>query len=98
MIQTIAIEEAVLHPEYTELSTRYIPKDKVRPGGRPPIVDALCDIHGNRLDLMTEHGNEYQVLSLTSPGPQGEKNIEKVSFPPNPEERLKTGGGVGEGL
>jgi hypothetical protein len=71
MIQTIAIEEACLHPGYTELSTRYTK-------GHSPIVDALCDIHGKRLDLMNEYGNEYQVLSLTSPGPQGETDIEKV--------------------
>jgi 2,3-dihydroxybenzoate decarboxylase len=73
MIQTIAIEEACIHPDYTELSTRYT-------NGHSPIVDKLLDIHGNRLDLMKEHGNEYQVLSLTSPGPQGETNVEKV-FP-----------------
>jgi len=78
MIQTVAIEEAVLHPDYTELSTKFIPTDRVRPGGRPPIVEALCDIHGNRLDLMTEYGNEFQVLSLTSPGPQGETDVAKV--------------------
>ena len=72
MIKTIAIEEAVLHPGYTELSTRYT-------NGHSPIVDALCDIHGNRLDLMNKYGNEFQVLSLTSPGPQGETDPDKVS-------------------
>jgi len=71
MIQTIAIEEACLHPGYTELSTRYT-------NGRSPIVDALCDIHGKRLDTMNKTGNEYQVLSLTSPGPQGETDVAKV--------------------
>jgi 2,3-dihydroxybenzoate decarboxylase len=71
MIPTIAIEEACLHPGYTELSTRYT-------NGHSPIVDALCDIHGKRLQLMNDHGNEFQVLSLTSPGPQGETNVEKV--------------------
>jgi len=71
MIQTIAIEEACLHPGYTELSTRYT-------NGHSPIVDALCDIHGKRLDTMTKTGNEFQVLSLTSPGPQGETDVAKV--------------------
>jgi 2,3-dihydroxybenzoate decarboxylase len=71
MIQTVAIEEAVLHPDYTELSTKFT-------GGHSPIVDKLCDIHGNRLDTMTKTGNEFQVLSLTSPGPQGETDIAKV--------------------
>jgi 2,3-dihydroxybenzoate decarboxylase len=78
MIQTVAIEEAVLHPGHTDLSTRYIPADRIRPGGRPPVVDALIDIHGNRLDLMNEYGNEFQVLSLTSPGPQGETDVKKA--------------------
>jgi len=72
MIQTVAIEEACLHPGYTELSTRYT-------NGHSPIVDALCDIHGKRLDTMTKTGNEYQVLSLTSPGPQGETGVAKVT-------------------
>jgi 2,3-dihydroxybenzoate decarboxylase len=71
MIQTVAIEEACLHPDYTELSTRYTNK-------HTPIVDALCDIHDDRLKKMTENGNEYQVLSLTSPGPQGETDVAKV--------------------
>jgi len=71
MVLTVAIEEAVLHPGYTELSTRYTK-------GFSPIVDALCDIHGNRLKLMDLHGNEFQVLSLTSPGPQIETDYVKV--------------------
>jgi 2,3-dihydroxybenzoate decarboxylase len=71
MIETVAIEEAVLHPDFTELSTRYT-------GGHTPIVDALCDIHGKRLTTMTKEGNEFQVLSLTSPGPQGETDYKKV--------------------
>jgi len=72
MIKTVAIEEAVLHPGHTELSTRYT-------NGHSPIVDALCDIHGNRLDLMDKYDNEFQVLSLTSPGPQAETDPDKVS-------------------
>jgi 2,3-dihydroxybenzoate decarboxylase len=72
MIQTVAIEEACIHPDYTELSTRYTNK-------HTPIIDALCDIHNDRLKKMTENGNEYQVLSLTSPGPQGETDITKVN-------------------
>jgi hypothetical protein len=71
MIQTIAIEEVCIHPDYTDLSTRYI-------HGHSLIVDKLLDIHGNRLDLMNKHGNEFQVLSLTSPGPQGEADVQKV--------------------
>lgn len=70
MIETIAIE-ACLHPEYTELSTRYT-------NGYSPIVDALCDIDCKRLDAMTKTGNEYQALNLTSPGPQGEIDVQEV--------------------
>ena len=71
MIPTVAIEEAVLHPDYTELSTKFT-------GGHSPIVDKLLDIHGDRLKTMDATGNEFQVLSLTSPGPQGETDVAKV--------------------
>lgn len=93
MIPTIAIEEACLHPEYTELSTRYT-------GGHSPIVDALCDIHGKRLQTMDKTGNEFQVLSLTSPGPQGETDVAKVPLTYHPTRQIDrgltwTGGRIG---
>ena len=31
----------------------------------------LVDVHKQRLELMDKYGVEMQVLSLTSPGPQG---------------------------
>jgi hypothetical protein len=77
MVLTVAIEEACLHPDYPEISTKYI---KPTGPGPTPILKKLTDIHGRRLDLMLEHGNEYQVLSLTSPGPQGEPDVAKVEM------------------
>jgi 2,3-dihydroxybenzoate decarboxylase len=38
----------------------------------------LLDIHGDRLKNMDEHGVEYMILSLTSPGAQGEANPDKA--------------------
>jgi len=75
MVLTVALEEAVLHPDYPEISTKYIPGDGP---GLTPIAKKLIDIHGDRLDIMKRTGNEYQVLSLTSPGPQGEPDVAKA--------------------
>jgi 2,3-dihydroxybenzoate decarboxylase len=75
MVLTVALEEAVLHPDYPELSTKYTGADG---DWKNPIVGKLNDIHGDRLKQMDQYGNEYQVLSLTSPGPQGEPDVAKV--------------------
>ena len=40
-------------------------------GSEKKLGDNLVDIHKQRLDLMDKYGVEMQVLSLTSPGPQG---------------------------
>jgi 2,3-dihydroxybenzoate decarboxylase len=74
MVLTVALEEACLNPDYPEISTKYI-KPEV---GQQSILAKLIDIHGNRLKEMDQYGNEYQVLSLTSPGPQGEPDVAKV--------------------
>lgn len=74
MVLTVALEEACLNPDYPEISTKYI-KPEV---GQQSILAKLIDIHGNRLKEMDRYGNEYQVLSLTSPGPQGEPDVAKV--------------------
>ena len=42
------------------------------PAGKGSTLGAnLVDIHKQRLELMDKYGVEMQVLSLTSPGPQG---------------------------
>lgn len=42
------------------------------PVGKEESLGAnLVDIHKQRLELMDKYGVEMQVLSLTSPGPQG---------------------------
>jgi hypothetical protein len=35
------------------------------------LAENLMDVHNQRLKLMDEYDVEMQVLSLTSPGPQG---------------------------
>lgn len=40
-------------------------------GSEKKLGDNLVDIHQQRLELMDKYGVEMQVLSLTSPGPQG---------------------------
>ena len=42
------------------------------PAGKGDTLGAnLVDVHKQRLELMDKYGVEMQVLSLTSPGPQG---------------------------
>lgn len=40
-------------------------------GSEKKLGENLVDIHKQRLELMDKYGVEMQVLSLTSPGPQG---------------------------
>lgn len=44
---------------------------------RSLVVKGLADIHG-RIPEMDRHGIEHIILSLTSPGPQGEVDKEKA--------------------
>ena len=66
MIGKIAIEEAWQLPELAADA-----KDYAAAGEGETLANNLVDIHGQRLKLMDELGVEFQVLSLTSPGPQG---------------------------
>ncbi|KAK3361430.1 hypothetical protein B0T24DRAFT_599152 [Lasiosphaeria ovina] len=81
---TIAIEEAVLNPDgiawMAESATLFNPgQDASKAGsanhGHTP---QLLDIHGARLAQMDAHGVEYMLLSLTSPGAQGEPDRTKA--------------------
>src|SRR3569833_25816 len=76
---TIAIEEAVLDPSGIARHGRdaalyapaYGPGQDVSSASHP-LTAALQDIHSQRLAHMDAEGVEYMLLSLTSPGPQGE--------------------------
>ena len=42
------------------------------------FAEQMLDIHGERLDIMTQYNVEMFVLSLASPGPQGLHDKEKA--------------------
>ncbi len=82
---TIAIEEAVLNPDgvswMAESASLFNPGVTLDPAqavlhGHTP---QLLDIHGSRLEQMDAHGVEYMLLSLTSPGAQGEPDRAKAA-------------------
>ncbi|TPX15917.1 uncharacterized protein E0L32_000251 [Thyridium curvatum] len=77
---TIAIEEAVLDPAGIERHARdaamYAPGQDIR---NHPLTAALLDIHDQRLARMDAEGVEYMLLSLTSPGCQGEADPEEAA-------------------
>ncbi|KXX82711.1 2,3-dihydroxybenzoate decarboxylase [Madurella mycetomatis] len=85
---TIAIEEAVLNPAglswIAESATLFNPgqaSSKPAQNEQPAhsqLTKALIDIHHDRLAQMDTHGVEYMLLSLTSPGAQGEPDPEKA--------------------
>lgn len=87
---TIAIEEAIIDPAGVEAHTFAQFQSLMTPGsdaksGLSTHEKNLLDIHDGRLKSMDEYGVEYMLLSLTSPGAQGEadpeksKNIAKVA-------------------
>ncbi|KKY13077.1 putative amidohydrolase 2 [Diplodia seriata] len=72
---TIAIEEAVIPPSQHHTLAQWQPI--LAPGADVAAGVAahgarLSDIHGTRLQTMDAEGVEYMLLSLTSPGAQGE--------------------------
>ncbi|KAK3342283.1 hypothetical protein B0H65DRAFT_509432 [Neurospora tetraspora] len=80
---TIAIEEAVLNPSgiawMAETATLFNPSSSSTSSGNPlqhlhGHTTHLLDIHDTRLAQMDAHGVEYMLLSLTSPGPQGQSS------------------------
>ena len=42
------------------------------------FAEQMMDIHGERLEIMTNHNVELFVLSLASPGPQGQRDKGKA--------------------
>lgn len=85
---TIAIEEAVLNPaglSWIADSAPLFDPGQGRPASSPTpesyvqrLNRQLVDIHGERLAQMDSHGVEYMLLSLTSPGAQGEPDPAKA--------------------
>jgi 2,3-dihydroxybenzoate decarboxylase len=80
---TIAVEEAIIDQAGIEAHTFAQFQSLMQPGsdktsGLSAHERRLLDIHGERLKSMDEHGVEYMLLSLTSPGAQGEPDPEKA--------------------
>jgi 2,3-dihydroxybenzoate decarboxylase len=80
---TIAVEEAIIDPAGVEAHSFAQFQSLMQPGsnaasGLSAHERRLLDIHGERLKSMDEHGVEYMLLSLTSPGAQGEADPEKA--------------------
>ncbi len=79
---TIAIEEAVLNEEgiawMAETASLYAPGQDPATIGNHPHTQMLLDIHGSRLAKMDAEGVEYMLLSLTSPGCQGQRDPSKA--------------------
>jgi 2,3-dihydroxybenzoate decarboxylase len=80
---TIAVEEAIIDQAGVEAHSFAQFQNLMRPGsdataGLSAHEKRLLDIHGERLKGMDEHGVEYMLLSLTSPGAQGETDPEKA--------------------
>lgn len=78
---TIAIEEAIIDPAGVAGLASWA--TLLRPGQEPSVTltaheKRLLDIHDDRLKNMDEHGVEYMLLSLTSPGAQGEPDPSKA--------------------
>ena len=42
------------------------------------FAEQMLDIHGERLEIMTNYNVELFVLSLASPGPQGQRDKEEA--------------------
>jgi 2,3-dihydroxybenzoate decarboxylase len=81
---TIAIEEAIIDPAGVASLSRW--QSLLSPASSTSSEavtltaheKCLLDIHGERLKSMDEHGVEYMLLSLTSPGVQDEADPVKA--------------------
>ena len=76
---TIAIEEAVINPESAQYLGRMMKYFDPGTSGDAALerhTKKLGDIHDARLKAMDSEGVEYMLLSLTSPGCQGENDAE----------------------
>ncbi|KAH7159473.1 hypothetical protein B0J13DRAFT_580747 [Dactylonectria estremocensis] len=80
---TVAIEEAVVNPDdvawLSETAALFAPKNNSGQSQHHALSQKLADIHEERLQRMDAEGVEYMLLSLTSPGCQGEPDPVKAS-------------------
>lgn len=80
---TIAIEEAVLNPDgiswMAESASLFAPGQDTAQLKHHGLTQNLLDIHEQRIQQMDAEGVEYMLLSLTSPGAQGELDPTKAS-------------------
>ena len=53
-------------------------RDLALPDQGDAFAEQMLDIHGERLEIMTQYNVELFVLSLASPGPQGQHEKEKA--------------------
>ena len=77
---TIAIEEAVINPAGLSwlADSPALFGQEASTESHTTLTERLLDIHHDRLKQMDTHGVEYMLLSLTSPGPQGEPDPAKA--------------------
>jgi 2,3-dihydroxybenzoate decarboxylase len=82
---TIAIGEAVLNPAGLSWIAESAPlffsgqlSDSSATSATKALTERLLDIHNERLTQMDAHGVEYMLLSLASPGAQGEPDPAKA--------------------
>ncbi|KAI3391723.1 hypothetical protein diail_6864 [Diaporthe ilicicola] len=80
---TVAIEEAVLDPKgiswMAETASLFAPGQNADQLKHHALTQKLTDIHDQRLREMDAEGVEYMLLSLTSPGAQGERDPGKAA-------------------
>ncbi|KAH7143452.1 hypothetical protein EDB81DRAFT_842721 [Dactylonectria macrodidyma] len=80
---TVAIEEAVVNPDdvawLSETAALYAPKNNSGQSSHHALSQKLADIHDERLRRMDAEGVDYMLLSMTSPGCQGELDPVKAS-------------------
>ncbi|KAF4628330.1 hypothetical protein G7Y89_g9818 [Cudoniella acicularis] len=79
---TIAVEEAIIDPAGLASLSQW--QSLLSPGNTPKLTMSahetrLLDIHDKRLQSMDDEGVEYMLLSLTSPGCQGEADPVKAA-------------------
>lgn len=80
---TIAVEEAVVNPHdldwLADVANMYAPGADPASTKHHALAQKLTDIHDSRLAQMDAEGVEYMLLSITSPGPQGEPDPSRAS-------------------
>ncbi|KAH6984379.1 hypothetical protein BKA56DRAFT_670905 [Ilyonectria sp. MPI-CAGE-AT-0026] len=80
---TVAIEEAVVNPDdiawLAETGALYAPSNASGQSSHHALTQKLADIHDQRLQRMDAEGVDYMLLSITSPGCQGEPDATKAN-------------------